>query len=109
MTTTIMIDDKELVLTANAATSYRYRQVFHKDLLKEFTGAQDNMTIELIEEMAYIMYKQGSGEPQTANMDDYLAWLEGFEPLSFATKAAEIANVYAQQKLGTSKAKKKAN
>lgn len=109
MTTTITIEGRELAMTANAATSYRYKQIFHKDLLKEFTGIQDSMSIELVEEMAYVMHKQGTGEADKANMNDYIAWLEGFEPLSFADAAAEIINIYAQQKVGTSTAKKKVN
>ena len=30
----VTIDGKELEFTANAATPYRYKQVFHRDLLK---------------------------------------------------------------------------
>lgn len=104
----ITIDDQELVMTANAATSYRYKMVFKRDLMKAFMDQQNSVSLDLIQELAYIMHKQATGEANSASLDDYMEWLEGFSPMAFAASAADIANLYADQKIGSSKAKKKA-
>lgn len=109
MTKTIMIEDQELVMTANAATSYRYKMIFKRDLMKAFIDQKDNVSLDLIQELAYVMHKQATGEANTASLENYLAWLEGFGPMAFAAPAGDIANLYADQKVGTSKAKKKAD
>lgn len=109
MTKTITIDDQELVMTANAATSYRYKMIFKRDLMKAFVDQKDNVSLDLIQELAYIMHMQATGKANNASMDDYMTWLEGFGPMAFAAPAGDIANLYADQKIGTSTAKKKAN
>lgn len=108
MTSTIKIGDKEITMTANAATCYRYKQVFKKDLFQLFKSTE-SMAIDAIQELAYIMMKQAAKEVDKMDVDDYMSWLEGFNALDFAHASAPIVNVYANQQATTSKSKKKAD
>lgn len=109
MRNTVQIGDREFVLESNAATCYRYKQVFKKDLFEIMRSVTDNVSIEIFQELAYVMYKQGKGEAKTVSLDDFFAWLEGFEPLDFANASEGIINTYMSQKEETSESKKKAD
>ena len=108
MTSTITIGDKEIAMTANAATCYRYKQVFKKDLFQVFKSAEQ-MDITAIQELAYVMMHQAAGTVDTMNFDNYMTWLETFDALDFAHASAQIVNVYANQQKTTSSSKKKVN
>lgn len=107
MRKTITIGGRDFILESNAATCYRYKQVFRKDLFTILRGSADEISMDLFQELAYIMYKQGKGEGKAVSLDDFFTWLEGFEPLDFANASEEIINVYMAQKAETSEAKKK--
>lgn len=108
MTSTITIGDHEIAMTANAATCYRYKQIFKKDLFQIFKTAEQ-MDITAIQELAYVMMHQASGTVDKMNFDDYMTWLEEFDALDFAHASAQIVNVYANQQKTTAEAKKKVN
>jgi len=108
MTTTVKIGEHEILMTANAGTCYRYKQIFKKDLFQLFKSP-DSLGVETIQELAYIMMKQATKDLDTANFDNYMIWLEEFDPMDFAGASAEIVNVYASQQQTSSTAKKKAN
>lgn len=108
MTSTIMIGDQEVALTANAATCYRYKMVFGKDLFQIFKSEED-VKIDAIQELAYVMNKQATGDIKNMSFDNYMTWLEDFGALDFAQASAQIVSVYSSQQKGTSKAKKKVN
>lgn len=108
MTSTITIGDREIAMTANAATCYRYKQVFKKDLFQIFKSTEQ-IDISAIQELAYIMKNQADGTVDKMNFDDYMIWLEEFDALDFAHSSAQIVNVYANQQATSSKAKKKAD
>lgn len=108
MTSTIQIGDREIAMTANAATCYRYKQVFKKDLFQIFKTAEQ-MDITAIQELAYVMMHQAAGTVDTMNFDNYMTWLEEFDALDFAHASAQIVNVYANQQKTTSSSKKKVN
>lgn len=107
MTSTIKIGDKEIAMTANAATCYRYKQAFKKDLFQQLKNTQD-LSVEVIQELAYVMHKQAAGEANTISTDDYMIWLEDFDPMEIAIASGDIVNIYAGQQATTSAAKKKA-
>lgn len=117
-------------LLANAATVVRYKMIFHEDLQKVITpiiagladGAQDksidsytddeklsvfgDFDSEAISKLAYVMNKQALGDTKSANVLEYMDWLEGFSPIAFTESAADIIMLYFGQKVGTSNPKK---
>lgn len=118
MRSKITIDGKEVELLSNAATPYRFKQVFGKDLIRIFTNAATNKllddadTVTMAQQMAYIMAKQAEGGDLSAlSEDDFLLWMENFDPLPFNSfeVAASIIAVYSGQQKTTSQPKKKAD
>lgn len=102
-------------LLANAATPYRYKQIFGEDLLTKFANAQTEVEgraiyqIEFLPELAFVMALQAEKDP--AKLDkvtraDFFAWIEQYESFAFETKADEIIDVYVRNMSGTSEAKK---
>lgn len=94
---TVMIEGKELELLANAATPFRFKQVFHKDLFAVFTNAEkaEEEGFEAVTELAYIMARQAEkADMNKLNEDDFMSWLEGFGSMAFAEAAEDILNVY---------------
>lgn len=106
MTKDIKIGEKLISMTANAATCYRYKMVFKKDLFQLFKNTED-LAIDSIQELAYIMRGQAAKAVDTMSFDDYMIWLEEFDPLDFARASAQIVDVYASQQGTSSTAKKK--
>lgn len=97
MVKTITIDDKEIKLAANAATPFRYRQMFKKDLL-QILGNEEKAEaegVETISELAFIMAKQAEGADMARLAEDeFYTWLEGFGPMAFIESAEEILGIY---------------
>jgi len=97
MFTKIEIDGKEVELSANAATPFRFKQVFHKDIFSVFGNEQkaEQEGFETIAQLTYIMAKQAEkADMNKLNEGDFIAWLEGFEPMAFANSAEDILNAY---------------
>ena len=114
MTKSITLEGgKEVKLAANAATPFRFKQLFGTDLLKvvqQSTKSEDDQIIlaDTITQLAYIMCKQAEGANMNAiSMDDFFAWLEGFEPMDFVTSAQQIIDVYMSSTKTSVEAKKK--
>lgn len=102
-------------LMANAATPYRYKQIFGEDLLTKFANAQAEIEgravyqIGFIPELAYVMALQAEKDPariDKATQADFFKWIEQFESFAFESKADEIIEVYVRNMSGTSEAKK---
>lgn len=97
MVKTIKIDDKEIKLTANAATPFRFRQMFKKDLF-QILGNEEKAEaegVETISELAFIMAKQAEGADMSKLAEDeFYTWLEGFGPMAFIENAEEILGIY---------------
>ena len=94
---TLNIDGKEIEFAANAATPFRYRQVFHKDLLSILGNEEKAQTegVEAVTELAYIMAKQAEKTDMTKlNENGFLEWLEDFGSMAFVNAAEEILSVY---------------
>lgn len=100
-----MIDGKEMEFVANAATPFRYRQTFHKDLLS-ILGNEDkaqNEGVEAVTELAFIMAKQAEkADMGKLNEEMFFEWLEGFGSMAFIDNAEEILNVYMESTETTS-------
>lgn len=116
MRTKITIDGKEVELLSNAATPYRFKQVFGKDLIRFFTEAatskdyaDDTETVVTAQQMAYIMARQADGDLSKLSEDDFLQWMEQFDPLPFNNfdTVLQVMSAYTGQTQTTSEPKKK--
>ena len=102
-------------LLANAATPYRYKQIFGEDLLTKFANAQgqaDGKTvyeIGFIPELAFVMSLQAEKDPakiDKTKKSDFYTWIEQYESFAFENASEEIINVYVGNLSGSSEAKK---
>ena len=100
---------------ANAATAYRFKAMFGKDLLLTFQSAKqgDLYNVEFIEQIAFIMAMQakakaGMADLSTINEEMMVSWLETFDGMELLNNAAEIMDVYLGNTKFTSKEKKRA-
>ena len=100
----IEIDGRELEVVANAATPFRFKQIFHKDLLRILgneTKAEEE-GVETITQLAFVMAKQAEKADMGKLSDvEFVDWLEGFSPLAFINAAEEIMNAYMDQTVGS--------
>lgn len=101
-------------MLANAATPLRYKQLFGKDLITEFQGAQDDQAkvVESIPELAFIMAmaaeaKEGKQEFCLINQTTYMEWLEQFDPMDLPMASEQIVNLYLGNTVTSSEPKKK--
>ena len=102
---TLNIDGKEIEFSANAATPFRYRQVFHKDLLSILGNEEkaQNEGVEAVTELAFIMAKQAEkADMGKLNEEVFLEWLERFGSMAFVNNAEDILNVYMESTETTS-------
>ena len=101
---TLNIDGKEIEVAANAATPFRFRQVFHKDLLSILGNEEkaQNEGVEAVTELAFIMAKQAEKADMTKlNEDTFIEWLEDFGSMAFVEAAEDILNVYMDSTVST--------
>ena len=100
----LTIDGKEIEFAANAATPFRFKQVFKKDLFAILGNEQKAETegVEAITQLAYIMAKQAEkADMNKLTEDEFLTWLEGFSGMAFVENAEDILNVYMDSTVGT--------
>lgn len=95
----IRIGSKDVGMTANAASPYLYKQIFHQDFLKE--AQQPDVDASIFERMGFVMAKQAEGlkldELLKLNETAFFEWLMEFEPLEILNATAEISNLYMGQ------------
>ena len=102
---TLNIDGRDIDFAANAATPFRYRQIFHKDLLSILGNEEkaQNEGVEAITELAFVMAKQAEkADMGKLNEDLFYEWLEGFGSMAFVNGAEDILNVYMESTETTS-------
>ena len=108
---TITIAGIEVDMVANAATPYRFKQVFGQDFFLLSRKMADETDPEVSDaaasdtfiKLGYIMAMQAKGEKMDKlNSDTFLAWLEGFDEANALLEAiSEIAAIYRGQERGT--------
>lgn len=104
---------KELKLAANAATPFRYKQLFGEDLLRIFQESTEDKEKEItlsetVTQLAFIMNRQAEGvNMNTLSMDEFFSWLENFEPMEIVLVGQEIINTYLSSAQTSVVAKKK--
>lgn len=106
----LQIGEKTVGMAANAATPYRYKQVFGEDLLPYFSGKRSEEDQSLmIQQLAYVMAMQAEGNDfKKTNFETFLAWSTQFGPMDMIGRkvAAEILAVYTENTKTLSKPKK---
>ena len=112
MIKTVNVDGGELKLSANAATPFRYKQLFGSDLLKLFQqGSQENgeaILGDVVPQLAFIMNRQAEGvNMNSISIDEFYTWLEGFEPMSLLVAGQEIIETYLASAATSVESKKK--
>lgn len=104
MIKTVSIEGKDMELAANAATPFRFRQVFKKDLLAILGNEKkaEEEGFETIMQLAFIMAKQAEKADMTKlNEDTFIEWLENFGSMAFVEAAEDILNVYMDSTVST--------
>lgn len=99
------IDGKEIELVANAATPFRFKQIFKKDLLSILGNEEkaQNEGVEAVTELAFVMAKQAEkADMNKLNYDMFIDWLEDFGPMAFVDSAENILAVYMESTTSTS-------
>jgi hypothetical protein len=107
--------DINVPFLANAATPFRFKSLFGKDLLLLFQKAVNNdgvYDIDFISELAFVMAMQAKARNEdvdlnTITRDNMIAWLEQFGGFEMLSRANEIMNVYLGNEKITSEEKKK--
>jgi len=101
----LTIDGKEIEFAANAATPFRFKQVFQKDLLQILGNEEkaEKEGVEAVTQLAFIMAKQAEkADMAKLTTDEFLTWLEDFSAMAFVESAEDILNVYMDQTQNTS-------
>lgn len=109
----LTIAGREVPMVANAATPYRFKGVFHEDLLRFFQDVTDNgmegmNTAEMMQKLGYIMAMQAEkADFSKISPESFVEWLETFEdPMSVLMVSGQIMGIYTGQIETDSKAKK---
>lgn len=91
----VTIGKKEVEMVANAATPYRYQQIFHEDYLKKVMGKEETEPNDFFAKMGFVMAMQAAKKDMSKlNEESFFKWLEGFEPSDVYAAAGDIAEVY---------------
>lgn len=94
----IFIGSKSVEMVANAATPFRFRNVFKKDLLKIFSNpSEDNVSAQLEagQMLAYIMAKQAEGvDMNKLTEEQFYVWLEDFSSSDMYDSLEAIVNLW---------------
>ncbi len=108
MTKEILIGENAVKMSGNAATAIRFKQVFGADLLKLFAEQGENLDINIVLELGYVMALQAAGADFIGiSTADFITWLEGFETMDMFNAAKDIINIWINTNKTTAKPKKK--
>ena len=107
----IKIGEKEVEMVANAATVYRYKQIFHEDYFKRINSKDNDGygNLEIFGRMGFVMAMQAQEKDLAKlNEESFFAWLEQFNPMDVNLAVDAIAKLLNGSSEGTSSPKKEA-
>jgi hypothetical protein len=114
MVKTLKIGGGEVILAANAATPYRYKNLFHEDLFRIFSDTQgkseaENISLtDTVMKLCFVMAKQAEkADMSMLSEDDFITWLEGYDPMDIVLVGEDIINLYMGSTKGSIDPKKK--
>lgn len=94
----VMISDLETGFLANAATPFRYKNLFGIDLLSVLAKG-DNSSVDDYVRLAFIMAKQAEKADMTTLTDeDFYQWLESYEFSDLVEALPDIIGLYMKNK-----------
>lgn len=109
METTVYINNKPVPLKASASTLRRYRALFNRDLLQDFTEIREtfssgNITgaaVEYAQNFIYVLAKQAD-----KSIPDVDTWLDSFDIFPIGDLIAPAVELWAASMATTSEEKK---
>lgn len=104
---TVRIGERDVEMVANGATPFIYKRVFRRDFLATTQTEDMNVYAELAFVMSQQAEKPMSELLKNLTVDDFYAWVEGFEAMDIINKAADIFAIYQGQTNPSSASKKK--
>ena len=105
----IDINGKEYEAAANAASPYIYKQIFREDFLQKIQEKEPD--VEILQKMFFVMVNQAektTTEALNLTIDDYIKFLEQFDPMEILNATSAISEFYFKQTEKTSAPKEKA-
>lgn len=93
----VRIGSKDVEMVANGATSYRYQQIFHEDMIKKLTSTEDGLDMtSFMVKLGFVMAMQAEKkrDMNKVNMDTFYEWLGEFEALEPENAAQAISDLY---------------
>lgn len=95
MTGKVNIGGVEVGMTANAATPFRFKQIFGEDFFQLTTkGLDDAASVDTFIKIGFCMAMQYEGKTK-ATEEDFYDWLAGFETNALIEALGDVANLYA--------------
>lgn len=109
----VRIGSIDVGMLANGASPIIYKHIFHKDFIRELSTIQSEGHevdgIGMFTEMGFVMAMQHERpleELRKLNEDNYIEWLEQFDPQDLILAAGDVANLYNGQSVTLSTPKK---
>lgn len=118
METVIEIDGRPVKFRATAAVPRLYRMKFKRDIMQDMAAIQKDIdkadeeggvpvtSLEMFENVAYIMAKHGDPDAVPGTVDQ---WLDGFDTFSIYQVFPQIAELWTANMETMAVAKKKSN
>lgn len=98
----VSVSGKEVEFLANAATSFRFKNLFHTDLISVLSQG-DNASVEDYERLAFVMAKQAEkADMSKLTEEDLYEWLGAFDFTDLIGALPEIVGIYMKNKLTAS-------
>lgn len=100
---TINISGKEVEVAANAASPYIFKQIFHEDFLKKIQEKDPDE--DIFQKMFFVMASQAkmtTPEALKLTFDNYMEFLDGFDPMEIIGSTQNITEFYFNQTFATS-------
>lgn len=93
----IQIGRRTIPMQATASTTYRFKQVFKRDILKVMmdTTGKHEAEEDDIQKLAYIMAMAAECKDMNQlNEDTFIEWLDQFDPMDLFRAQEEILNIF---------------
>jgi hypothetical protein len=105
--------EQKFPFLATGTTAYRYKQVFHQDLmilLNKMENSEDDQTDMTVgDKLAFIMNAQAEKrDMNTLNVDAFLEWADQFDGAELFLHMQEFVTLYLGSRRTSSKSKKEA-
>ena len=104
----INIDGKEMRMAANGATPRIYRLMFGRDIFADLSHAiegQDLKDMAVIEQLAFVLGRQGGSIPEDMSIDEWLETID--DPMALITAAGDIVTLWLGNTVTIADGKKK--